>query len=127
VEFLSEIRRAWRSLRRAPVFLVVVVLVLGLSIGAFTTVASLADAILIAPLPFPDQDRLVVLSEEQPELGRVDDASAANFQDWQRQVGSFSHLAAWTDWGYNLTGLGEPVELPASSRHWVSRLPWAGC
>jgi predicted permease len=113
VEFLSEIRRAWRSLRRAPVFLVVVVLVLGLSIGAFTTVASLADAILIAPLPFPDQDRLVVLSEEQPELGRVDDASAANFQDWQRQVGSFSHLAAWTDWGYNLTGLGEPVELPA--------------
>jgi len=113
VEFLSEVRRAWRSLRRAPVFLVVVVLVLGLSIGAFTTVASLADAILIAPLPFPDQDRLVVLSEEKPELGRVDEASAANFQDWQRQVSSFSHLAAWTDWGYNLTGLGEPVELPA--------------
>lgn len=113
MEFLSEIRRAWRSLRRAPAFSVVVVLVLGLSIGAFTTVASLADAILIAPLPFPDQDRLVVLSEEKSEVGRLDEASVANFRDWQRQVSSFSHLAAWTDWGYSLTGLGEPVELPA--------------
>jgi predicted permease len=113
MEVLSEIGRAWRSLRRAPAYLAVVVLVLGVSIGAFTTVASLADAILIAPLPFPDPDRLVVLTEEKPELGRVDDASAPNFQDWQRQAGSFSDLAAWTDWGYNLTGLGEPVELPA--------------
>lgn len=113
MEFLFELRRAWRSLRRAPVFLAVVVLVLGLSIGAFATVASLAEAILIAPLPFPDQERLVVLSEEKPDQGRVDEASAGNFLDWQRQAASFTALAAWTEWGYNLTGLGEPVELAA--------------
>ncbi len=111
MEFLREIRRAWRSLLRAPVFLVVVVLVIGLSIGAFTTVASLAETILIAPLPFPDQDRLVVLSEEKPDQGRVDEASAVNFADWRSQATSFSGLAAWTVWGFNLTELGEPVEL----------------
>jgi predicted permease len=113
MDFLRELRHAWRSLRRAPVFLGVVVLVLGLSIGAFTTAASLAESVLIAPLPFPDQDRLVILSEEKPDQGRVDEVSAANFLDWRTRAASFSGLAAWTEWGYVLTGQGEPAELVA--------------
>ncbi|HEY7474662.1 MAG TPA: permease prefix domain 1-containing protein, partial [Vicinamibacterales bacterium] len=56
--FVRDLRYAVRVLRRTPVFTSTAVLTLALVIGACTAVFSLADAILIQPLPYPDPGRL---------------------------------------------------------------------
>jgi predicted permease len=67
--FVRDLRYAVRVLRRTPVFTATAVLTLALVIGACTAVFSLADAILIQPLPYPDPDRLgaVVALRQSPE------------------------------------------------------------
>lgn len=54
----SELKQAFRRLRRAPVFLVVSVLTLGIGIGAFTSVFGLADAILFEEMPYESPEEL---------------------------------------------------------------------
>jgi putative ABC transport system permease protein len=56
---LSHIRYAVRQLRKAPGFTVTAVVILGFSIGLSTAIFSLADAVVLKPLPFPSSERLV--------------------------------------------------------------------
>jgi len=63
VETLTrDLRHAWRSLKRTPAFTVTAVLTLALAIGGCTAIFSLADAILLRPLPFPEPDRLAFIT-----------------------------------------------------------------
>src|SRR5260221_8345866 len=62
-----ELRLAARSLRKSPHFTCVVVLILGLGIGANATLFSIADAVMFRPFPFMDQARLVVGGEDSSE------------------------------------------------------------
>ena len=75
---VSEIRFAARRLGRAPGFAAAVVLVLALGIGGATAVFSLVDGILLAPLPYPESDRLVRLSHSSSDAAgaRVDQSDA---------------------------------------------------
>jgi predicted permease len=61
-QFVQDIRFALRGLRRTPVFSVVAILTLAIGIGANTTIFSAINALLLRPLPYPDQDRLVRVS-----------------------------------------------------------------
>ena len=56
--FVRDVRYAVRVLRRTPAFTATAIVTLALVIGACTAVFSIADAILIQPLPYPDPDRL---------------------------------------------------------------------
>jgi MacB-like periplasmic core domain len=56
---LVDLKYAFRQLRRAPGFAVTAILTLALGIGANTAIFSLIDSILLHPLPFPNQDRLM--------------------------------------------------------------------
>lgn len=62
--FLDHLRRdvryAWRTIRRTPGFAVVIVLSLGLGIGANTAIFSLTDAVFLKTLPVPNPDELVL-------------------------------------------------------------------
>ena len=66
---MQDLRYALRTLRRAPAFALVAVLVLAIGIGATTAMFSLVDAMLVRGLPYPEADRLVLL------IGNVQRAS----------------------------------------------------
>ena len=63
---LSDFRHAWRALLRTPAFLFTAVVTLALAIGAVVGMFSVVNTVLLRPLPFPDPDRLVVLSGTAP-------------------------------------------------------------
>jgi predicted permease len=64
---LQDLRYAWRQFRRSPGFLIVSVLTLAVGIGATTAIYSVLDSILLRPLPFADQQRLVKVSGFYPK------------------------------------------------------------
>jgi putative ABC transport system permease protein len=67
----QDIRYAARGLCKAPAFTLVAVLTLAIGIGGTTTIFSALDALLLRPLPYPEQDRLVALSNSYPRFPRA--------------------------------------------------------
>jgi hypothetical protein len=63
---MTDLRHAWRSLRRTPGFLATTVGTLALAIGTVVGMFSVVSTVLLQPLPFPDSDRLVFLSGTAP-------------------------------------------------------------
>jgi putative ABC transport system permease protein len=105
-------RYAARVLAGRPAFTTVAILTLALGIGASTAIFSLAHTLLLAPLPFPQADRLVRLWEnaaDDPE--RITIVSAPNFKDWQEQSSSFERMAIWEYQQFNVAALEEPVQV----------------
>jgi predicted permease len=100
----QDLRLGLRGLRRAPGFCAAAVLILGLSIGANTTMFSAVRAILIQPLAYADPERLVVVLHD----GRSP-VSPANFFDWRDQTRSFDAMGAAEYWTPNL-GLATGAE-----------------
>jgi putative ABC transport system permease protein len=66
MQWISDFRHAWRALLRTPGFLVTSVITLALAIGVVVGMFSVVNTVLLRPLPFPDPDRLVVLSGTAP-------------------------------------------------------------
>ncbi len=99
-----DLRLGLRGLRRAPGFCAAAVLILGLSIGANTTMFGAVRAILLQPLGYADPDRLVVVLHD----GRFP-VAPANFLDWRAQTRSFEAMGAAEMWSPNL-GLATGAE-----------------
>jgi putative ABC transport system permease protein len=93
---VRDIRYAMASLRRTPALTLTVLVTLGLGIGATTAVFTVVHRVLLAPLPFPDSERLVRLWEEHP--GGVSPAG----NRWL----SLRTRLAWTDGSKTLEGVG---------------------
>ena len=66
MDWSSNFRHAWRGLVRTPAFLVTSVVTLALAIGAVVGMFNVVSTVLLRPLPFPQSDRLVVLSGSAP-------------------------------------------------------------
>lgn len=112
---LQDLRYALRMLRRYPGFSLTVIITLALGIGANTTIFSVVNAVLMAPLPYKEPDRLIRIWESNPGQGRTESAvSVPNFEDWQKQQSVFEQLAASELTTFNLTGSGEPQRIPAA-------------
>ena len=105
----TELRHAFRALRRAPAFTTAAAIVLGLGIGVTTAIAALCYAVLLRPLPYPQPERLVTVWQDLRLQGGPPDewASPGNVVDW-RDPALFSTSAAITGWSASLTHGGEP-------------------
>ncbi len=94
-DLVRDLRYAWRSLRGAPGFSALVVLIMALGIGANAAVFDVANAVLLRPLPYRNADRIVTLGTSEIAKGASDfqQVSIANFQDWHDQNSSFEAMA----------------------------------
>jgi putative ABC transport system permease protein len=109
-----DIRYGLRMMAKNPAFTFFVVAVLALGIAANTAIFSIADAVLVRPLPFRHADRLVMVWEDASSYGFPRDTPAAgNFADWKARNQVFEDMAASSFSGsFNLTGEGNPEEIP---------------
>jgi putative ABC transport system permease protein len=108
---LQDIRFASRQLLKIPGFSIVAVLTLALAIGANTAIFSAIDAVLLHPLPYPDPDRLVTVTENLPHYSLTWLApSFSEFLEYRRMATCFSQFAAVTDGDATLTGEGQPED-----------------
>jgi putative ABC transport system permease protein len=107
-EMFQDLRFGARMLLKHKGFTAVAVLTLALGIGANTAIFTVANAVVLRPLPFPEAERLIRFWESNPGRGWPEfSASAPNFQDWQKQQ-SVCELAAYEFATFNITGSGEP-------------------
>ncbi len=91
-----DLRHSLRRLAREPGFVVSVVVLLALGIGATTVIYSLVDGVLVRPLPYPEPDRLVRIHEKNDSRGLDrEGASPGNVQHWRDHAGVFDGLASW--------------------------------
>ncbi len=112
----GTLRRAVRTLARQPSFTVPVVLTLALGIGAATLMFSVVNGVLLRPLPYPDQDRLVEIVHAAPERGfDALFASPAIYFTYRDHSESFESIGLW-DWDGSpatVIGSGEPESVPS--------------
>ena len=109
---LRDIRYGVRSLLKRPGFTAIAVITLVLGIGANTAIFSVVNAVLLRPLPYSDPGRLTQLWEAKSNKGRNEiPASYPNFADWRDRNQVFEQVVAYSDWSFNLTGIGEPERI----------------
>ncbi len=112
---MRDLILGFRSLRGAPGVTVAAILSLALGIGASTALFTVTRQVLLAPLPWPDAGRLVMLWETSPESSSRW-VAPANFIDWRRDlIGTVASLAAFDSVSITLTGRGEAERLRGAS------------
>jgi predicted permease len=109
---LRDLRYALCGMARNPGFTAVIVLTLTLAIGVNSAIFSVIDGVLIAPLPYPQPDRLVRLfftSANFPKFA----LNPFDFRDFRDRCRSFEGLAAFFHRDVQLSGEGEPERISA--------------
>jgi predicted permease len=108
----AELGYAVRALRRAPAFTLTTVLTLAVGFGATTTVFSLAKRIVIDPLPYPDADRLAVISHSAPGLGLHNAGTSDGiFLHYRANTHVFEELALYNENVVDLSGSQRPERI----------------
>src|SRR3954470_16739745 len=108
----QDVRYAVRGFGRAPAFTAAAVLSLAIGIGANTAIFSIAEALLLRPLPYRDADRLVILWNRSPGLNITQDwFSTAQYFDVRNGHHGFEDVAIAIGGNANLTGTGEPERI----------------
>jgi len=110
---LQDIKFGLRMLAKNPAFTAVAVLTLALGIGANTALFSVVNGVLLAPLPYPQPERLVALYS-RTAASPWWSISYPNYLDWVRDNKSFSALAGYRQDDFSLTGTDEPERLMAN-------------
>ena len=101
---MNDLRFALRQLRKSPGFTLIAVITLALGIGANTAIFSVIYAVLLRPLPYPDGDRIMIVTEtdaNQPQIS----VSFPDYVDWRRDNTSFENIAISRRESFNLSGL----------------------
>jgi len=110
---LRNMRYAIRQLIKSPVFALTAALTLALGIGANTAIFTVVYSTLLAPMPYPEPDQLVMVwSKIQDNHNGI---SAGDYSDWKSQSAVFQDLNAWTGGAFNLATKDQPEYLQGQS------------
>ena len=107
---LQDLRTAWRGLRRSLGFTTAALVTLALGIGATSAVFSVVRAVLLAPLPYAQPDRRVLIWSQWVGFDKTW-LSNQEVVDYRAQSQTMTAVAAWTTAQQNLTGDGDPLRV----------------
>lgn len=81
----QDVRDAWRGIRRSPGFSLLTVMTIAIGVGATTAVFTVADALLLRPVPYRDASRVFVVRRESPtpDGGPFGPMPMALVREWQ--------------------------------------------
>lgn len=106
MNILRNLSYSLRMLRKNPGLTITVALTLALGIGATTAIYTVVYATLIAPMPYPKPDQLVMVWSKIQGGRNV--VSAGDYLDWKRQATAFQDLVAFSGTSFNMAGKEEP-------------------
>ncbi|HUX34687.1 MAG TPA: ABC transporter permease [Gemmatimonadaceae bacterium] len=89
----QDVKYAVRSLRKSPGFVVTSVLTIALGIGVTTTVYSVVNRLILHPLPFAHEDRIVILAWQVPGRDVSDWITSNDVANWARDAASFQTIS----------------------------------
>jgi len=119
---LRDVRYAARGLARAPGFSVIAIAVMTLGIGATVTLFTIVHTVLMQPLPFPDQDRLMAIYEADiASPAGNHPVAGGTYLSWQQRNHSFEQMGVTTrGMAYNLSSAGGqlPERVQAEAVSW---------
>jgi hypothetical protein len=122
--FVDDLRAGQRGLRRRPALAVTVIATIAISVGAIAAIASVVDAVLLRPLPFPGEDRLVWVSsyERSADAAPIDRTAAARASsnpmdvvDWAERERHLAALAPFETFEATVRAGDRPVRVEVAT------------
>jgi predicted permease len=113
-DLIPDLTSAFRALRTRPTLTIAAVLTLALSIGATTSIFTVVNGVVLRPLPFPDEARLVTVCEQYP--GSTPDwcsISPPNVSDIAERSRAFDAIGLGRSWGFHLATPSGDVSIDA--------------
>src|ERR1051326_8771104 len=112
---LHDLRIAVRHLLKSLGFTTTAILMLAFGIGATTAIFSILEGVLLRPLPFPNPERVIALSDvlQGVEVGGNNEAgvTGADIKNYSRDTHSFVSLGGYQQTSYELSGVGDPAQI----------------
>src|SRR6476660_3369149 len=105
-EMFQDLRYGVRMLLKNPGFTAVIVITLGLGIGANAALFSVVNGVLLNPLPYPEPDQLITLHQSKPNFAQGA-IPYPNFRDWKKENQTFSAMAISRRTSFSLNGAGK--------------------
>src|SRR5438034_837689 len=94
----SDLRFAFRQLRKAPAFTLTALATIAICLGANLAIFAVINSILLRPLPFPDADRLVTIYNTYPNAGVENDGSSiTNYYERRGNIPAISSLSIYME------------------------------
>ncbi len=108
----GDIQFAWRAVWTRPMYTIITVLVLALAIGANTTVFSVFNSFFLKPLPYPEDDRLVMVYNTYPKMAlEYAGTSIPDYVDRVEHASSLESLAIYHNTRRTLGFAGAPEQV----------------
>jgi putative ABC transport system permease protein len=107
--FAQDVRYSFRQLGKSAGFTITAILTLALGIGATTAIFTVVYATLLAPMPYPNPDQLVMVWSKIQ--GGRNSIAAQDFLDWKSQNKVFQDINAFTGGSFNLATKEQPEYL----------------